>query len=43
MFCSAFLIISVTQMVEGQGWEGMYFLDEKMQFLCKNRKTYLQK
>lgn len=30
-------------MVEGQGWEGMYFLDEKLQFLCKNRKIYLQK
>lgn len=26
-------------MVEGQGWEGMYFLDEKLQFLCKNRKN----
>lgn len=30
-------------MVEGQGWEGIYFLDGKLQFLCKNRKTYLQK
>lgn len=26
-------------MVEGQGWEGMYFLDLKLQFLYKNKKN----
>lgn len=30
-------------MIKGQGWEGMYFLDKKLQFLCKYRSLPIYK